>query len=703
MDYYKPKNKKEREARRRVWDRFVAMRDDPLRKEAEEQWELGDKAFMQWMPEKELDDWRANLSLPDAFSGVQTYAQESIDRRSRPKLQSVESSDLAIEMFNNAIMKYSMDRTGFDYQEYLAKQAAAIRGTSWVFEFYRYEKRKVQDPTGVNEDGSLKYTDKEIIDADDTYTTFVENERAYIDPSATHISNARDQIYEEIIDWNEFQRVYGQKSDFINVKLVPKCGDMRTRTEFFQKPHDATDNDVQILHYYNRSTDSYDALANNVLIRLGPIPYKHKELPGTPRAFYNVPGRIWGMGIPKIIYSLTEERKSLRNLAVDRQNMQINKMFLVNDLVDLDDEDFRTRPGGFIPVNTNGLSINNVITPVEYGDIPMSYYKAEDMLLEDIRRAHGIDDRLQGVPQGGTATEAAMMQQASQRRIALVNSLMEMDALVRIGRLKWSNIQFFYPAPRIERITEDNNTREKKVYRHIKVDGQEFEILKNDGNLELNMSDIDGSSGFRLDKTHASFMQGDYDVTVAVEPETLMSKPIRQAKMTEMFNLLLLNPAAASTLDIPSAVKRYIKVNDEDPKNWMRSNGMTEADWYQLAVDENKVMSQGQILSPTPSAPESHTNEHLNYMNSQEFDDLVEKNPAIKTIFEQHVFGEHQNNPNTGNLAELMQGGQVASGGPAAPTAPQGGAPTEIQPADIQPSTVGGTDRQDAKQEALQA
>src|ERR1051326_68045 len=162
--YYKPKNKKEREARRRIWDRYRAMRDDPLRKEAEEQWELGDKQFMQWMPERQLGDWRAHFTLPDAFTGVQAHMQETIDRRSRPSLQSVESSDLAKELFCNSILNYSMDVTGYDYQTFLAKQAAAIRGTSFVMEEYILEKREVHDPTSVDDDGNLVYTKKEIID-----------------------------------------------------------------------------------------------------------------------------------------------------------------------------------------------------------------------------------------------------------------------------------------------------------------------------------------------------------------------------------------------------------------------------------------------------------------------------------------------------------------------------------------------------------
>lgn len=702
--YYKPKNKNERQIRRHIWERYSAMRDDVLRKEAELDWVQGDKEFMQWIPPRDDGDWRSNLVLPDSFAGISAYSQETIGDRSRPNLSSVENSDLATEMFCNSIITYSMDRTGYDYQQYLAKQAAAIRGTSFMMELYRLEKRDIQDPIGVDKNGNLTYVKKEIIDTDDTFSTFIENEYIFIDPAARHIDDARDMVHREIQDWDEFQRVYKKRGDFTNVTMVPKAGVINQQITtfngnniYFRKPIDITDNDVEILHYYNRATDEYNVLANNVVIRMGPIPYKHKELPVSVFTHYNVPGRIWGMGIPKVIYCLTEERKSLRNLALDRQNLQVNKLFLVNDLVDLDDEDFRTRPNGFIPVNTNGLTLDNVIKPVEYGDLPQSYYQAENMLLDDIRRASGINEQLEAISNSGTATQAAQTQQAAQRRIALINTLQEMDSITRIGRLKWSNIQFFYPAPRVEKITEDDNEREKKIYRQIKTDGMEFTVVKNEGNLELQMSDIDGSSGFKLDKTMARFMDGDFDVMVKAEASPAISKPIRQAKITEMFNLLALNPQLMSVIDPKKAVKRYLMINDERPTDWMTGSGMTDVDWKRLAMHENEVMAMGQPLAPTQDAPTVHTEEHLNYMNSKDYADLTAQNPAIAAIFQEHTFGENENNPQTQSVTQM--GGQ--SGAPGLPGQPQGGTPPQIQPNDMTPSTMGGQDRHEAQKDAV--
>lgn len=176
VNYYRPKNKKERQARQRIWDRYRAMADDELRQENETDWEMADKMFRQWMPERSFGDWRSHITLPDGFSAVQAYLQATINRRSRPILKVTNSSDLPREMFVNSILTYNMDATGFDMEQFKARQCAAVRGTAYVVERYRLDKRDVHEPTSVNEDGTLKYTKKEITDLDDTVTEFVENE-----------------------------------------------------------------------------------------------------------------------------------------------------------------------------------------------------------------------------------------------------------------------------------------------------------------------------------------------------------------------------------------------------------------------------------------------------------------------------------------------------------------------------------------------
>lgn len=696
---YKP-NKRRRQIRRSVYERFYYLRDAPSRTQAEADWEEADKEFGMVTPINDVDDWRSNLHLPDAFSAIQTQAQETIERKSRPHLLATEESDEPIQDFANSVITYNMNNTGFDYQLYLAKLSASSRGTAFIMDYWRTDKRIVKDPVGLNDDGTIKYEDKEIIDFDDDYSEWIPNEYMYEDEKAKHHDEAVDGVKRDILNIDEFHRTYDNKPGFFDTEWVKKGGDTSTRGTIFKLPEDVTEEDVEILHYYNRSIDAYWVVANNTTICDEPLPSKHKELPWAVVYQYKIPGKFYGIGIPKVLHMLSEERNSIRNLQMDRQKMQINKMFLHNSTFDIDDEDLVTRPHGLISVDTNGQDIRQAILPIEYGDIPASSFKSNEDLLEDIRRASGIDDRISVSNSATTATQAAIVKESTLKRINLISITNEMDSIIRIGRLKWSNIQFFYGTPRLERITQDNEEREKKTYRTMSVQGKKFSIVNDNGKKQLRMEDVKGSSALTLKPDMAKYLEGSFDISVDADIFTPVSKAIEQTKKTEMFSLMLSNPATLSVMDINSASADVLSVNNIKPDKWLKNVDNSKKDMMMLAESENMVMAAGQPLSGTEGATEDHTLVHLMYTKTQEFQELPHEN---QQIIMDHILQEHDANPATGSSADLIQahglgGDQLAAGaagqmaaaipGMATPLAVGAGQTTEphSQVADLQPT-----------------
>lgn len=690
---YSP-NKRKRSIRRQVYERFYLLRGEPLRTEAEADWEIGDNEYNMQIPAIDPDDWQSHLQLPDAFAAIQSQSQETIERKSRPHLTATEESDDPLEEFCNSVLNYNMSNTGYDYQYFMAKLSASIRGTAFLMDYWRTDKRIVKDPDSVDEStGEIKYVDKEITDFDDDYTEWVPNEFIYIDEKAKHIDEAVDMFHREIINIEEFHRIYGNKPGFFDTEYVYAGGDTGNRS-IFKLPVDVTNQDVEVLHYYNRSFDAYWCVANNITIYDGPLPSKHKELPVAVVYQYRVPGRFWGLGIPKVIHFLSEERKSIRNLNMDRQKMQLNKMFLHNNAFDIDDEDLVTRPHGLVSVDTNGQPVTNALVPIEYGDVPASYFKTEEILLEDIRRAHGIDDRIQGVQTGGTATEAAILKESSLKRVNLISITAEMDTIVRIGRIKWSNIQLYYGAPRMEKITEDNQEREKKVYRTMSVQGKKFSIVDNNGSKQLKIEDIRGSSAISLKPEFNKYLEANVDVSVDSDIFNPISKAIEQTKKTEMFSLFMSNPASMALLDLNGAMADVMTVNNIKPDNWLK-NVLGRKDMMMLAESENMVMAAGQPLAGTEDATEDHTLVHLMFTKTPEFQAAPHE---IQQIIMDHILQEHDANPATGQSADLMgqyglnpdpntPTGGVSGGAPLPPPGLQAKTTEpQAQTADLQPT-----------------
>lgn len=699
---YQP-NKRQRKVRRRVYTRFYQLRDDPLRAQAEDDWARADAEYEMPDPDIDEDDWQSHLQLPDAFAGIQAQAQEDIERKARPSLTGTEPTDEPIEAFANTVMTYNMSNTGFDYQYYLVKLAAAIRGTAFMMDYWRTEKRAVKIPTGIDEaTGELKYEDKEITDFDDDYSEWVQNEDIYVDEKVDNIDKASDFIRREILNVEVFHQKYDYKPGFYDTEFVVAGADTSTRS-LFRLPQDITDQDVEILHYYNRDIDAYWCVANNVTIYDDPLPSKHKELPLGVRYQYKIPGRFWGMGIPKVIYHLTQERSSLRNLNMDRQKIIVGGAFLHNSAFDLDDEDETIYPGRMITVDTGGQPVNQAITQLNMGDVPASYFKTEEIILEDIRRAHGIDDRIQGVNVGGTATEAAILKESALKRVNLINIAAEMDFILRIGRLKWSNIQFLYGVPRMDTIVNANGDEEQtKTYRTVSVQGKKFEVVTKDGKKQLEMSDVQGGSALSLNASMNKYLESSFDVSVDTDIFTPISKAIEQTKKTEMFTVFVGNPSLAALMDLPGAAADVLKVNNINPNTWLKTT-VDKYDTQMLAESENQVMIAGQPLAGTEDATTDHTLVHLMFTKSPQY---AAAPRAHQQLIQDHILQEHDNNPATGSSADLLGayglGGQTPQAGtPGSPvpgantpfqTAPGGSAPPQAQTADLQPTNFAQTE-----------
>lgn len=686
---YNPTNEDEVDLRRRIWERYNEMKDDDLRREAQKQWDLGDKMYRLWTPERDARDWRADIALPDGFSAVQSHMQETINLRPRPVIKPTDSSDAPLERFASSVFNYAMDTTEFDQETYKARNASAIRGTAFTIEEYRYETRDVQMPTSF-EDGELKYEKKTITDWDDVYTRFVENEQVFFDPNAEDAKYGIDCARVEVIPYDVFKTLYENNGNMMNVDKVVPASDVPKEVGFFKVAEGVGDQDVELIHYWNKLTDEYGILANSIVIRNTPLPSMHKELPVDVWTFYPIPGQIYGMGIPYIIHTLVEERRSIRNMSLDRQKMHIAKMFIVNDLFDVSEEDLTPRPHGLIRMNTNGLPLNQSIMPLEYGDVPGSSLRMDESLKEDERRAHGMDDR-PALQQGGTATEAAIVKESAQQRINLINTLSNWNTLVGLGKKKWSNIQFYYKGQRMQRIFEDGKFVDKKEYRTIKVDGYEYKLVgdpEKGETVQLSTEKVQGWSSFKMNPSYAQFMDRNYDIIMDAEAVPVVSKAIKRAQVNEMFGQIAGNPLFSRFLNLESSLRRMVILNDESPADWLMGDGMSREQQRQQAQMENEIFldmdANGRIfvLPGTPNATEAHNEVHLDFTNSQAFEKMSD---AVKQAMTNHIQEEIQNNPALSQAAGLMAGGinpngeqgggnAVPAGMPGGPNVEQGGA-----------------------------
>jgi len=627
-------------------------------------WDNSDKAYNAKPPRTtSSDDWRSNLHIPLEKSMCETIKQETVDQVIKFTVEPGDETDIPKLPFMNKTIDYALEKMKWNIINFLSTHDKITRGTAVLKVIYRKEKRKVYDPVSM-EEGSEEYEEKDILDYDDVFIQLKDLFDIYIDERVRSVDDARDLIERELINIREFHRLYDTM--YPNAKSVKAGGDTDLK-QYYSPPKDVSSNDVEVLHYWNKPLDKYIILANGVLVRNMPNPYSHKQIPYTLLYGIRTTDSIYGQSIPMQIKEIVDELNTLRNLRIDFQHMSIDKMFVVSDQLDLDEEDLTVRPHGMIPVSTTTMPIQNLIMPLEYGDIKPSSAQDIEMLLEDARRTLGIDDRVQGVmPQGrGTATEAAILKEASMKRINVMVKVSEMDGLPRLGDLLIQTIQQYYAIPKIKQIVgEDGEVTEEEEYKQVRVPESEI-VPTQEGTEEIRQGE-----GYALFQASPDKVRGNFDVKVMVDSTPYPSKAMRQAKITEMVQTVLSNPMWQQMISAKKGLDRYLRSNDENPEDWVEE-GTGEGDEQNLANQENQQMDNGEALPSTPNITEKHTVVHLERTQNADYQQL---SPEIQQVYEQHIMGEQEQHQGGGVKPAQGARAPALTGPPPAPPTPNQGA-----------------------------
>ena len=624
----------------------------------EEYWDDSDKAYYAYTESKDSDDWRSNLHIPIEFSIVETIKQESMEQQVTFRGEPRSSDDTQKVPFVNETIDFALDKMDWDVTRYMLDHERFIRGTAVGKVIYRKEPREIKEMTEYNpETDEEKYEEKTIFDYDDVFIQYRDLWLMYFDDMARTMADARDCIEREIMHIDEFHRLYDKR--YPDAKKVKKGGDTEILSNY-ELPKDVNNEDVEVLHYWNKPNDQYFIVANYVLVRNAPNPYSHKQLPYAILHGVRTNDSIYGLGIPGAVKQLVDELNTLRNLRIDFQHMSIDKMFIISDQMDLDEEDLVVRPHGMIPVSTTTMPIQNYIQPIEYGDIKPSSVEDINMLFDDIRRTVGVDDRVQGVmpPGRGTATEAAILKEATLKRISMMAKLAQSDGLKRIGRLLLDTISQYYTLPRVKKIVgEDGKETEMETYREIRTPKEV--VPTQSGMPELRTGKGEQFSFF---EASPEMIRADLDVKVKAYTVPFVSRALQQAKLNEMVDRITMNPLWQKFQDARKSFERYLTINDERSEDWMNEDMPSQEDEQAMAQQENSQLDNGELVPPTQNISENHTAVHLERTQNTDFEMLP---PEAQDAYDQHIMGEQQQHQ--GGEVKPSMGSRPAMAGPPAP------------------------------------
>ena len=257
-------------------------------------------------------------------------------------------------------------------------------------------------------------------------------EEVYFDPDATCIKGqareAVDVFRERRVGCEDIkQQLLASEDPYIDKEIVKtieptkdlaSSGDSTITSRFKSTTQDYGTNKVLMKEYWNKITDKYIMFINDALVRYGPMPYNHGELPFQIHKLFEDDDSLYGVGFGWVLMDLQAEKDATVNQQIESVQKARGNYFY-DSSIESDMDQFSTNDSEQkIGFDADGKGINSVMTYVK----PDTYSYDRSQLLAyfdtEVIKLSGINAIQLAVPASGEPVRNNMMaQESSQRNI----------------------------------------------------------------------------------------------------------------------------------------------------------------------------------------------------------------------------------------------------------------------------------------------
>jgi hypothetical protein len=478
---------------------------------------------------------------------------------------------------------------------------------------------------------SITYEDT-IVDYDNPVCEFVPLEEMFVDPGAWDFNSvtrdARDCIWRQFVSVQQVLADYENSEDIFvlkdNVKkdLILSSG---AATQFYtdtQVNQELTnllnlqgyEDKVCLIKYYNKYQDQYIVIANDIVIRSGPLPYNHKLLPFSKYIFLPIPRSFYGVGLGTLLdetQKTSELFESLETYLAELNNNVPNLVYgenLGSELENHMSSSQNLKAGSFIPAK-QGESVTPIITKAANYD----FDNIQSRLEKNAIQTTFINPTLSTNPSPNLAVRSAQMGQES-GLLAIRSYIQNFEqGYVSFAKQALSIAKQFEPTryayteALIEKAYGSQAT--KKQLKKLKLQG----ISLKDGiqSDESMIDDVNGSDVELTQEILTSFEN--LDLKIRVESTQLASKQLQAQNLKEMLQSVIAvrsNPDLREDKITNAVLKVLLDKSNMPPNilNLLQSDESNES--IDLAMLQNDQMKQGIPVESIPGEDEPHKEVH---------------------------------------------------------------------------------------------
>lgn len=500
------------------------------------------------LQEEEEYPWRNNISLPIAFSIIETLIPRVVLNQPKITLKGFTDDAKRHLKTSKAILEHDFYNKDFQLELIDWFKRAFIYGTAVCKVMFRKIERNVpkekikkkikrffrrKGTRKIEQFVEIKSLEPFHFKIDDPQTNYIKNADWLIHDTyitETELKDNREDIYNKNIKYVKAEEI---KDDFASSKWEVNQLSAKKRGRILDEGITSIGSSqsfdrqrlVKISEEWMKSSKEHPlgrvvTFANDkVIIRddINPYWYVEGEFPFVEIKDHPVPGEFYAVGEVEAVESLIYERNHIRNRRLDSSEASADQMWWVDPEAEMDENELVWRPGGIV-----GGRQGEDFGVIERGQPYTSTAEEEKLVKSDIEESIGQGEASRGVGQKyETATGLLALINEANQRFALKIKLIGELGLARLFKMILQMEQFEASGDRVGRITGK--------------EGEEF--------IEVKADDI----------------RSDYHFKVAIDPNPLLNKILDVETLNKVAQTLSVAPEGKA---FELVQKEIIKVLD---------------------------------------------------------------------------------------------------------------------------------------------
>jgi len=419
--------------------------------------------FKQRPSHKEV--WQANTaSTTPADKLIGILSKLAAQGMEAQVMSTTEVSFLASEKERilTSLLKVAGAKNDDDKQLVLEMFTALSKGTVIGFEGWFHGDKEIRTVTDQDsETGEVKFKKEKVKEWNDVISTIVPTENFFpgnIWVRPAEIQDMDECAVREVISKDQFDLKYGKFPDASKVTVRNDIvGQEKDEKElFYMIPDGIADDEVEIWQYFNKATDEYMILANNIWINpigdaeVAPLWWNHKKLPFWAGVFEPFAENFfYGRSLPDKLASLVDINDALFDRILDQLAVSIHKPIVTTKSATSITKGYMS-PNNVIQVK--GANLASDFKTLDVSEPSQAHIQMLGVIQQRMESASIASEAIgRESAKEKTATEILQTKESALELVSLFLKFMEFGARDK-NRLRLANIYSFILYQNIRRI-----------------------------------------------------------------------------------------------------------------------------------------------------------------------------------------------------------------------------------------------------------